>query len=236
MTEPITVPARFNGPLESGNGGYAGGVLAPLVPGTAAISLRSPVPLDTPLDPVAGDEGTVQVMDGETLVAEVSPAPEVDLEVPAPVTVAEAREASRGYRGKVDGPFSRCFVCGRARDDGFDVFAGAVPGRDVVASAWTPPEWTAGDGGGVRPEFVWAVLDCPTYFALYPDSYPLSFLARVSVRIDRPVPAGEEHVVMAWPIEKHGRKHHAGAAVVSADGETLAAAQALLIDTGGTQA
>jgi len=236
MTEPVTIPARFNGPLESGNGGYAGGVLAPLVPGSAAISLRSPVPLDTPLDPVPADEG-VRVMNGETLVAEVSPAAEVDLEVPEPVGVEEARAAARNYRGTAEGLFGRCFVCGRAREDGFDVFAGAVAGREgLVASPWTPPAWTADDEGNVRDEFVWAVLDCPTYFALYPDSYPLSFLVRMRARVDAPVRAGEEHVVIAWPIEKHGRKHLAGSAVLSAGGEVLVMAEGLLIDTGGVQA
>ena len=63
------------------------------------------------------------------------------------------------------------------------------------------------------PEFVWAVLDCPTYFALYMDGeLPLSMLARLSARIDAPIAAGEEHVVIAWPIELDGRKRHAGAA------------------------
>jgi hypothetical protein len=232
MAEPITIPARFNGPLESGNGGYAGGALAPLVPGPAAISLRSPVPLDTPLSPVSGDGGVVRILDGETLVAEVAPAPEVNLEVPEPVGLDEARAASSNYRGTDEGLFSHCFVCGRTREDTFGVFAGAVAGRDIVASPWTPPEWAADGGGVVRPEFIWAALDCPTYFALYPDSYPLSFLARMSVRIDGPVRAGEEQIVIAWPVEKDGRKHHAGSAVLSADGETLAVARALLIDTG----
>jgi len=53
---------------------------------------------------------------------------------------------------------------------------------------------------------------------------------RLTARIDAPVVAGEEHVVIAWPIEKDGRKHHAGAAVLSPDGAVLAAAQALLIE------
>ena len=80
------------------------------------------------------------------------------------------------------------------------------------------------------PEFVWAVLDCPTYFGLYMDGeLPLSMLARFSARIDAPIAAGEEHVVIAWPIELDGRKHHAGAAVLSAGGEVLAVARALLI-------
>ena len=35
--------------------------------------------------------------------------------------------------------------------------------------------------------------------------------------------------MIAWPIEFDGRKHHAGAAVLSADGDVLAVARALLI-------
>ncbi len=74
------------------------------------------------------------------------------------------------------------------------------------------------------------MLDCPTYFALYPDSHPMSFLAQITARIDAPVRAGTEHVVIAWPIGKDGRKHLAGSAVLSAGGETLAVARALLIE------
>ena len=89
---------------------------------------------------------------------------------------------------------------------------------------------SAGPDGNVLPEFVWAVLDCPTYFALYMDGeLPMSVLARLTARIDGPVAAGREHVVIAWPIERDGRKHHAGAAVLSSDGEALAVAHALLI-------
>ena len=35
--------------------------------------------------------------------------------------------------------------------------------------------------------------------------------------------------MIGWPIERDGRKHHAGAAVLSGDGEPLAVARALLI-------
>jgi hypothetical protein len=93
-----------------------------------------------------------------------------------------------------------------------------------------PPSWTADADGHVLPECVWAALDCPTYFALYTSGeLPLSVLARLTARIDVRVVAGEEHVVIAWPIEVDGRKHHAGSAVLSAEGEPLAAARALLI-------
>ncbi len=75
------------------------------------------------------------------------------------------------------------------------------------------------------------MLDCPTYFALYADGdLPLSVLARLTARIDAPVTVGEEHVVIGWPIASDGRKQHAGSAVLSADGEVLAVARALLVE------
>ena len=89
------------------------------------------------------------------------------------------------------------------------------------------------DAGFDRPEIVWAVLDCPTYFAAYvdtPDPLPAAVLARFAARVDSPVRAGEEHVAIGWPIGIDGRKLRAGSAVLSGDGETLAVAEALLIE------
>jgi hypothetical protein len=230
VPESLSIPRRFNGPRSSGQGGYVAGAVASFLDGAAEVSLRRPVPLETPLDLVRDDDGSVAVLDGETLVAEGRPVPEIEAEVPAPVGPSEARAAAERYRGPPDGLFSRCFVCGRAREDAFGVFAGTVEGRELVASPWTPPEWAADASGRVLPEFVWAVLDCPTYFALYMDGeQPMSVLGRLTARLDAPVVAGAEHVVMAWPIEIDGRKHHAGAAVLSGEGEALAVARALLI-------
>lgn len=232
--EALTIPAFFNGPIDSGNGGYASGVFAGLIDGPAEVSLKSPVPLGRPLDAAPTGDGSIHVLDGDVLVAEVQAVDSAGAGpgLPPAVNAEEARRASESYSIADDGVFSRCFVCGPAREDSFGVFAGVVEGRDVVASPWTPPGWTAGEDGKVRPEFVWAVLDCPTYVALYPDSMPMSFLVRMSARIDVPVEAGSEHVVMAWPVERDGRKHHAASAVMSAEGEPLATARALLINTG----
>jgi hypothetical protein len=231
VPESLSIPSRFNGPLDSGNGGYCAGVLAAFLTGAAEVSLRRPVPLDTTLELAREEERSVRLLDGESVVAEAHAAPDPDVQVPPPVTRGEARAAMERYRGRSDGIFSRCFVCGPAREDAFGVFAGQVDGRELVASPWTPPAWTADAAGDVRPEFVWAVLDCPTYFALYMDGeMPLSVLARLTGKVVAPVPAGEEHVVVAWPIEVDGRKHHAGSAVLSSEGETLAVARALLIE------
>ncbi len=233
MSNSVTIPARFNGPLESGNGGYSAGALAAYLDGAAEVSLRRPVPLDTALMVSREDDGRVLAFDGEDLVAEARPASDFDLEVPEPVSVEAARAAIAGYRGKTDGPFSNCFVCSRTREDTLGVFAGPVEGRELVATPWTPPEWADDGSGFVRPEIVWAVLDCPTYFAAYmdyPEPLPPGVLARFTGRLDAPVAVGEEHVVISWPIEADGRKHHAGVAVVSADGKVLARARALLIE------
>jgi hypothetical protein len=231
VPEPVSIQKRFNGPLDSGNGGYCSGIAAGFVGGAAEVNLRRPVPLDTRLDVVRETDGSVRLLDHETLVIEARPEPELTVDLPPPVSPSEARAATTRYRAPTEGVFSRCFVCGRAREDAFGVFAGEVEGREVVASAWTPPAWTADEAGRVYPEFVWAVLDCPTYFAVYMDGeMPLSVLARLTARIQAPVIAGTEHVVIAWPLESDGRKQHAGAAVLSAGGDPLAVAHALLIE------
>jgi hypothetical protein len=230
-TETITIPHRFNGPRESGNGGYSSGAFAALVDGPAEVSLRSPVPLDSPLRIERTTGGQVRVSDGDTLVATARPAPEIDYKVPPPVRPYEARRATRRYRGSGYDELAQCYVCGRHRADTFGVFAGKVDGRCVVATPWTPPAWAADDDGHVLAEHVWGALDCPTYFASYVgERFGLSMLARMSARIDAPVSAGTEHIVMAWPIAVDGRKRTAGSAVISADGDLLAVATGLLIE------
>jgi hypothetical protein len=42
--------------------------------------------------------------------------------------------------------------------------------------------------------------------------------------------AGEEQVVIGWPLGRDGRKRQAGSAVISPQGEILAVADALLIE------
>lgn len=226
----MVVPRGFNGPRESGQGGYTAGLIAMRMGELAEVSLRSPIPLDTEMRLEEVEGGGLRVLAGETLVAEATPR-ELELDVPDPVGVAAARGARESYRGLADDEFATCFVCGPERDDSYGVMAGAVAGREVVATPWAPDQRTDLDGSGrAAPEFVWAVLDCPTYFALYPDTKPVSFLARFTARVDDLPEVGAEYVVMAWPIGKDGRKHLAGSALLDAGGNVLARAEALLIE------
>lgn len=224
----MVIPQRCNGALHSGNGGYSAGIFARLLDGPAAVNLRRPVPLDAPLDVERTGAGT-RVLDGETVIAEVVAGGELALDVPR-VSPGEAREAAAGYRGTGLDEFAQCYVCGPEREDAFGVFAARVRDREIVASPWTPPAWTADDEGWTRPEHVWAALDCPTYYASYLDGPQLSFLVRLQVRIDAPVAVGEEHVVVAWPLGVEGRKRHAASAVLSHDGAVLALARGLLVE------
>jgi hypothetical protein len=228
----ISIPKRYNGPLGSGNGGYCAGVFAALIDEPAAVNLRRPVRLGVPLDLVEAGGGEIHVKDGGELIAEVQPAPVPALKIPKPVDLERARAATRRYRGTEEGVFSQCFVCGRARDDSLGVFAGPVEGRALVASPWTAADRPTGEGGSVPSELVWSVLDCPTVFAAFLDSdaEPIAFLVRFNVELRAPVAAGEEHVVIGWPVARDGRKHRAGSAVFSAAGELLAVAEALMIE------
>jgi hypothetical protein len=219
--ETLTIPARFNGPPSSANGGYACGVVAALLGGHAEVTLRTPPPLDTLLL-VTGEDGAVRVAHGETLVAEAE-AVELELEVPEPVALDEAREASRGYPGFEAHAYSTCYVCGPKREDGLGIFPGPVPGRELVAAPWTPPPQ------GVSPEIVWAALDCPSGWAIDTFGREGVLLGRLSVRILEPPPGGVPLVVLGWPLAAEGRKRAAGSALVGADGRTLAYARSTWI-------
>jgi hypothetical protein len=162
--------------------------------------------------------GRVAVRDGETLVAEAAPA-EVRLDVPAPVSVTAAGEASQGYAGFRAHAYETCFVCGPAREDGLGIYPGPVPGREVVAAAWTPPP------GEVPTAIVWAALDCPSGWAIDTFAREGVLLGRLGARITAPVVGGEPHVVLGWPIGADGRKRFAGSAVFTAEGEVRAFAR-----------
>lgn len=230
MSEPIIIAARFNGPSGSGNGGYVCGLLAREIDGASKTSLRVPPPLEKPLT-LRRENGGAQLYDGETLVGEAAPIV-FDLAAPPAPSLREAREASERYAGFIDHRYPTCFVCGQGRplNDGLALYTGEVTGRDLVACTWTPGADLADANGVVRPEFIHAALDCPSYWALAHAGKP-ALLASLSACIDGPLPhAGEELIVAAWPIREDGRKHIGAAALYTAGGDVIARAEALWIE------
>jgi hypothetical protein len=229
VTETLTIPARFNGPPGSANGGYTCGLVAGLVDSEVVrASLRSPPPLDTPLE-VVRDGKRVELRDGETLVAE-GIAAELLLDVPDAVPreeVAAAVERGR-ERWAAGHPFPTCFVCGPNRgEDGLGIAPAALPGRNGMFGA----SWTPSDG---RPELVWAALDCPTSapVANFGEGPPM-VLADLTARIGCAVRAGEPHTILSWPLDEDGRKHWAAAALYDSDGTFVCGSKALWIELRG---
>ncbi len=231
MPQTVTIARRFNGPSSSGNGGYVCGLMANLIDGPSEATLRAPPPLEKPLTLVRDEHGAVSLRDGDALIGEAKPIA-FDLAAPPAPTLAEARAAAKRYAGLHDHRYPTCFVCGTGRPhhDGLDLFTGAVEGRDMVACTWTPGADLATADGVVRPEFVHAALDCPSYWAL-PHAGKPALLARLTASIDAALPrAGEELIVAAWPISSDGRKHRGAAALYTASGALIARSEALWIE------
>lgn len=185
------------------------------------VTLKRPAPLDVDLRVQAkGGKAVLFAGDDELAVAERA---ELSIAVPEPPALAEA-EAAEDRFDKAAHIYPGCFVCGPGREpgDGWRIFPGPI-GEGRVAASWSPAVEFAGQDGTIKPEFVWAALDCPGYFAVQQPA-GLALLGRMGVVIHRRVPPGSPLVVQGWAMASEGRKHHAGTAIHAADGQLLAAA------------
>lgn len=232
MTDTFIINPRFNGPENSGNGGYVGGRLASYLGGPVAVSLRLPPPLNAPLN-VSRENGhaLLTTSDG-TLVAQAESA-SVELDIPPCPAYDDVVAALPKYAGFAFHALPTCFVCGpgRAEGDGLRVFASPVDGTEIVAAPWTPHEDLATDGI-VRSEFIWAALDCPGYFAVINamgSKGEKILTGRMAVEELAPVKVGEPHIVIGWQVRSEGRKHWAGTALFDTNGSLKAKSEALWI-------
>ena len=242
-SETITIGRRFRGPPASGNGGYACGAVAALLAGNAPVehapqvTLRSPVPLDTPLE-VRRDNDLLTIRHGETLIAEAALVP-LELAIPPAPGYAEAaalrprspaliKGISPRFPGRI-GPHPVCFCCGAEHGDGLEVYAAPAASNEIVAAAW-PTRRSWGDAKGRLPApFVWTALDCPGQFAFYAAGIRTGMLGRLCARIEQPIAAGERCVVIGWRIGIEGRRHYAGTAVFAESGRLCAYAKAVWV-------
>ena len=234
MKSSLVIPSRFCGPPGSGNGGYVCGRIAVYLDGPVTVTLRRPPPLDTPMVAERDDEGAVRIHDGGTLIAEATSSPgRPAMEIPGEVSMAEARTAAGRSRYYADPVFPGCFVCGTGRrpGDGLRIFPGPLAGRPLWAAPWTPGPSVTGADGKVRPEVVWAALDCPSGIAaaeaasLARDTAVL--LGRMTASLAVLPLAGDQCRVIAWPGGRDGRKLTAGSALLGPGGEVIAAASAV---------
>lgn len=219
MTESIVIPRRFRGPEASANGGYTCGMIAELVDAAVVeVTLRKPLPLDVEMT-VERDRDAINVLHEGELVAEARPGV-LELEAPAAVGFAEAKRLSDVRGDDPDHPFPGCFVCGPS-GDGLRLRPVPLGDGRVVAPWLVAAEFAT-------ERFAWAALDCPGGWAVQPDgSRGISVLGRLTARIDSPPHAGDECVVVGWPLgPAEGRRRNAGTALFR-DGSLLALGRAI---------
>ncbi|HLX32742.1 MAG TPA: hypothetical protein VKR79_08235 [Gaiellaceae bacterium] len=221
--DSILIPRQFRGPARSANGGYTCGTIAELVGADVVeVTLRRPPPLDSELAVEPDGAGGIRVLSEGEVVAEARPS-SLELELPAVPSFAEARRISEARGDDPDHPFPGCFVCGPARDPGDGLRLRPAPlGDGCVVAPWlVEPEFA-----GAR--FAWAALDCPGGWAVQPDATRgISVVGRLTGRVLSAPEAGDECVVVGWPLgEPDGRRHRAGTAIFR-DGSLLAMAEAI---------
>ncbi|HLL68606.1 MAG TPA: hypothetical protein VK453_23250 [Micromonosporaceae bacterium] len=234
----MIIPARFNGPPGSANGGYTAGMLAcyedlaaaaaaaadgvPACPIEAVVTLHRPPPLERPMS-LSRDGAVLSVYDGESLIATAERVSEPVVETVPPVSFAEALALADSYPGLISHPFPTCFVCGPEHATGLRLFPGRLAdGR--TAAAWRVPD-------DVSPMLVFAALDCPGGWSVGIENRPY-VLGRFTARVDAVPASGDECVVMGATTSTHGRKAHVVSSMYGPDGGLIATARAVWIAVG----
>jgi hypothetical protein len=236
----LMISARFNGPPGSANGGYFAGRLAACLladhagegPSTViTVTLRRPPPLEEPMDLVPTDAGAVAAWTGDVLIAEAGLF-SGEFDDVEPVSFDDAQNAAQYYGGFVEHPFPTCFSCGVARpaSDGLSLRPGLLPDREsVTAASWRPDGSLTDPAGAIRPEFVWAALDCPGGWTVDLVGRPM-VLGRMSGQVPATPQAGEPCVVMGRLDGRAGRKAFTSTTAYGADGRLLGHAKAVWIE------
>lgn len=203
--------------------------MARLIDGPVTVELRAPPPLDTAIDVISTEAG-FEARLGETLIMRVKPASLMG-EVPEPLAPEIAIKGRDSFMTVEDHAFPECFVCGPLRKygDGLCIFTARVEGYDGVHDIWIPHNDFAGTDGTVKPEILWAALDCPGAFACGNQENPM-VLASISGEILTLPKAGIPLVVTGWSTFHDGRKHGAGSAIHSEDGTLIAHTEQLWIE------
>jgi len=236
MQQPLIIQSRFRGPPESGNGGYVSGAVAErFAPTTGAIevTLRAPIPLDTPLDVSVETTDGLRVSLADTLICEARRT-DLNLTVPAPPDFVAAKRAGKNSASFTRGinpliPDGRgfhpiCFCCGAdlAAEEGLHVHAAPLPDFEGVAAAWRPHQSFADADGLLPTAIVWTALDCPGQFAWYAGGVKTGLLGRMTACVLTPVEADQNLLVTGWCIETQRSKYFAGTALFTESGKLCA--------------
>ncbi|MET1036831.1 MAG: hypothetical protein ABW075_01070 [Aeromicrobium sp.] len=225
----VTIPARFNGPDHSGNGGYVAGMIAHEAGvGAMTSTLRIPPPLDVALSWEHDGSDVRLLTAGGAVVGSAAPGAFVRDVPPAP-TPEEAAAGLAAYPGFANHPFDRCFTCGTARDegDGLRLFTGPVA-DDRVAGPWTPHPAFGDAAGALDVPTTWAALDCPGGWAADFTAQTM-VLGRMTAEVVRPPRAGEPLLSVGELSARDGRKFMTSTALYTVDDELLGRSEQIWI-------
>lgn len=228
MSMTLTIPKRFRGPTNSGNGGYTCGLVAAFLPGPVEVTLLQPPPLDCRIRLEEGEKDGQPILTAWRKELQILSArsTEVALEVPKPPTYAQAKAMAKHYAGHRHHGFPECFVCGPHREpgDGLRIFAGRAGAEGPVAAPWKVHPSLAEGQLRVAAPILWAALDCPGGWGAS-DPGEVVVLGRMAARIDGTVEVGERCVVIGWSMGRERRKRFAGTALFGADGRLVGVAR-----------
>lgn len=211
-------------------------MLASLLPGACECTLRKPIPLERDLQAELSEKAA-RLLDGAEVVIEAA-STEIARTERRAVAFVEAQRAAISSPAFTNHPFPTCFTCGpeRAAGDGLRIFPGRLDedneSTSIFAAPWIPDPSLASGGVVVRPEFLWAAMDCPTGFAAGFPWRGTLVTGRLAVEQVAPVYPLRPYVVLSWPTASEGRKFHAGAALYDPDGRLCANARATWIKLG----
>lgn len=221
--DTIVIERRFCGPPESGNGGYVCGRLAQFLKSdSVAVRLHAPPPLEKNLE-VRSSENSASLFDRDIHLAEARVASVGTTPIDSP-GYEKAEAAAHKYRGFRSHWFPSCFVCGpnRKPQDGLRIFPGPIEGEAAIAAPWIPDPSLGTDNGLVRPEFLWAALDCPGAFTFAEPNNCIVLLGELQVTLIGDVAVNERCVIVAWEVSQEGRKHRTATALFGDSGSCRA--------------
>ena len=233
------IPAQFNGPLKSGNGGWVCGLLAeewvrrheadPLG-STVTSTLLQPPPLETTLtweeDDAAAELRLLTA--GGAVIGTATPGVFTD-DPPPIVSPADAAAGAAAYPGYTHHPFDHCFTCGTRREpgDGLCLFTGPI-GEGRSAAPWHVHEAFADETGHVSVPIAWAGLDCPGAWAAGFGETPW-LLGRMTAEVIRLPEANETLLATGWLRNKDGRKQFTSTALYTEDGSLVGRSEQIWI-------
>jgi hypothetical protein len=236
MTTHVSIPKRYCGPPDCGNGGYVCGVAAGALGGSnVEVTLLAPPPLERRLS-LERDDQEVRLLEGRTAIAIARPTDE-------PVAIPDDAPPRVGYEAAVDAAadfdiddyrtghqYPGCYTCGpdRGAGDGLRIFPAATDRPDVYVWPWTSDPSLFDESSDVDVPVMWAALDCPSGLAWTrhdPDIGAI-VLGKMAAVIHRAPSPGEHLVVAGWTEPPQGRRRPARSAIYSEAGDVVAASRA----------